>query len=106
MGQEGLTLAVRSLCRSARKAVLAVVERRHPEALRRLSIEEVIRVGKVLEPGKPADLRRDLAGEKVMSHIQLLQTQHPGNGARQRPDELVEADVKNSEAFEQADLRR
>lgn len=106
MGQEGLALRRGSLRRPTGQAVPPVIERRHLEAHRRLSGEEVIREGEVLKAGQSADGGRNLAGEEVVGDIQLLEAEHPSDGVWQGPDELVEAEIEDGEVLEEADLGR
>jgi hypothetical protein len=104
--QEGEALVGGALVGAAGDAVAAVVDASDVEAPLRLGAEVVVGVGEVAEARQRADALGDVARQLVVRDVQLLEPAHGSHGLRQRPLELVEAEVQHGEPAEAAELRR
>lgn len=72
VGVEEVTLLGRPLVGAVGDAVPAVVERLEVRAHRRLTGDEVVRVGEVLQVRQVADPLRHVADKAVVAEVELL----------------------------------
>lgn len=75
-------------------------------ALRSLLGEVIEGVSEVLQPRQLAHGGRDLSGEAVVRHVQLLQFPHAADLRRQWPLQIVEAHIKHRQLLQHPNLRR
>nr|GLL49047.1 hypothetical protein MIMGU_mgv1a0164371mg [Ipomoea trifida] len=96
----------RPLIGPCRQAIPAIIKRRQRQTSRRFTGKEVIRVSKILKPGKLTYTLRYRPGKHIMPYIELLQANHLPNLLRQRPQKLVKADVKHRHILQHPNFRR
>lgn len=100
----------RTLSRPTRNAISPVIEHSssgwQSQAIGRLPGEVVEGICEVHQAGERADGARNRTGKHVVCNVQLLQAHHSPNAVGQRPNELIEAYIKDRQVLQLPDFRR
>ena len=101
MRRKRLTRLRRPLFPSARQTIQFIIRRRQRQTLRWFTSKEVITVSKIHQIRQSTNTLRNLTGKIIMSHIQHFQTHSISILLWQRPQKLVETDIKHSQILQQ-----
>lgn len=92
------------MIRSIRYTIVSIIIIFELQTRARFAAEIVVGISEVLQPRQRTNTLRNLAGEFVLSDIQLLKAMHIPYRIRQAPHQVVRADVKNRHFRQLPDL--